>query len=203
MIYLVTDRKIAAKDFYWILKEAVAAGIEGIILREKDLETEALLRMAKKVKAIVAGSRTRLIINGNLAVAKEIGADGYHSGFENFINGDRENLKNFTGKIGVSVHSCEEAAEAERRGAHYLLAGHIFETSCKKGLEPRGVAWLREILDTVQIPVIAIGGIDQRNLNKLQSLGLHGAAVRSLIMKSPEPKNTVRELRHPGLNFHE
>lgn len=200
MLYLVTDRKIAVGNFYRILQEAVSRGVEGIILREKDLERDKLFSMAKQVKSIIEGSNTKLIINGNLSVAKEVGAWGYHTGFQQFIKEDREILKEFTGSIGVSIHSLKEAKVAEEKGAHYVLAGHIFETSCKKGLEPRGISWLREIIEEVDIPVIAIGGIHRTNLHKLQSIGLHGIAIRSLIMESREPTKTVQNLRYQWLS---
>lgn len=195
MLYLVTDRKIAVKNFYRILQEAVDGGVDAIILREKDLERDELHSVAKKVKSIVEGSNTKLIINGDLSVAEEVDAQGYHGGFQQFIKEDRETLREFTGRIGVSIHSLKEAKVAVEKGAHYLLAGHIFESSCKKGLEARGISWLREILEGVEIPVIAIGGIHEKNLDKLQSIGLHGIAVRSLIMESKEPKIIVRNLR--------
>ncbi len=196
MLYFVTDRKVATKDFYGILQEAAEAGVDGIILREKDLKKEQLYSMAKKVKFIVKGTDTKLIINGNLSVAKGVKAHGYHMGFEKFMKEESKDLKAFNGSIGVSVHCVAEAKIAEKKGADYLLAGHVFDTSCKRGLEPRGVSWLKEVIEEVNIPVIAIGGIHQKNLHRLQSIGLHGIAVRSLIMESAEPKSTVKSLRH-------
>ncbi len=199
MLYFVTDRKVAVKDFYQIVQEAVAAGVDGIILREKDLIQKDLYSMAKRVRAIVKGTDTKLMINGNLSVAREVKAQGYHMGFEKFMEEESKNLNDFPGTIGVSVHSVGEAKTAEKKGADYLLAGHVFETSCKKGLEPRGVPWLKEIIEEVNIPLIAIGGIDQKNVNQLQSIGLHGIAVRSLIMESSEAKSIVKSLRRQWL----
>ncbi|NBG87253.1 thiamine phosphate synthase [Isachenkonia alkalipeptolytica] len=199
MLYFVTDRKVAVKDFYRTLQEAVEGGVDGIILREKDLKQPELFSMGKKVKAIVEGTDTKLIINGNLSVARDLKAQGYHMGFEKFMEEDKKTLKEFRGRIGVSVHSVKEAKIAEKNGADYLLAGHVFQTLCKKGLEPRGISWLKEIMEAGNLPVIAIGGIDPNNLGKLQSLGLHGIAVRSLIMESPEVKNTVKSLRNKWL----
>lgn len=199
MLYFVTDRRLAGKEFYRVIQEAVAGGVDAIILREKDLEKEALVSVAKKIKSIVKGSNTELIVNGDLSVAKAVKAHGYHVGFEQFCREERENYKGFNGKIGVSVHSLKEAKLALQNGADYLLAGHIFETSCKEGLEPRGISWLKEIIEGVDIPVIAIGGIHEKNLDRLQSIGLHGIAVRSLIMESREPHSTVRKLRNQWL----
>ncbi len=195
MLYLVTDRKIARKDFYHIVEESVAGGIDGIILREKDLSQGEVQIMADKLKSLVKESKTELIINGNLSVAKAVEADGYHIGFSRLSKVNEKELREFHGKLGVSVHSLTEAKEAEKKGADYLLAGHIFKTSCKEGLEPRGIGWLEEIINQVGIPVIAIGGIHPGNIGKLQSTKLHGVAVRSLIMQSSQPRETVRALR--------
>lgn len=195
MLYLVTDRKIAKKDFYHIVEESVAGGIDGIILREKDLSQGELKIMADKLKSLVKESKTELIINGDLSVAKAVEADGYHIGFNRLIKGNEKELREFHGKLGVSIHSLREAKEAEKRGADYLLAGHIFKTSCKEGLEPRGIGWLKEIINEVGIPVIAIGGIHPGTIGKLQSTKVYGVAVRSLIMQSLQPKETVVALQ--------
>ena len=199
MLYFVTDRKIRQKDFYGRIQEAVEAGVDGIILREKDLKRERLYPMAKKIKAMVEGTPTKLIINGDLSVAKEVKAWGYHMGFGKFMEEDKKNLKKFKGRIGVSVHSVREGKIAKRGGANYLMAGHVFETPCKKGLAPRGTSWLKEIIEEVNLPVIAIGGIESNNLHELRGLKLHGIAVRSLIMESPEVKRTVRDLQRQWL----
>lgn len=203
MIYFVTDRKIAHGDFYRILEEAVAGGVDGIILREKDLGDEALFSIAAKIKAITTGTGTELIVNNSLAVAKKVEAEGYHIGFSPFIEENETKRAGFFGKIGVSVHSIEEAVEAEKAGADYLLAGHIFPTGCKPGVKPRGTVWLQKVISSVTIPVIAIGGIEPENLSKLSGTGLTGVAVRSLIMQSPSPKQTVRLLQTEWQKLHQ
>lgn len=199
MLYFVTDRKIGGKDFYQILEDAVEAGVDGIILREKDLDDQRLYAMAKRIKSLVEGTSTELIVNGSLAVARAVEAQGYHMGFEKFEKAPGKSLKGFSGRVGVSVHSLKEGKIAEKNGADYLLAGHVFETSCKKGLEPRGIPWLREIIREVNLPVIAIGGIEPGNIHRLRPLELHGIAVRSLIMESPEVKHTVKSIRNQWL----
>ena len=85
--------------------------------------------------------------------------------------------------IGVSVHSVEEAKEAEKLGASYLTAGHVFATECKKGLLPRGLEFLEEICDSVAIPVYAIGGIHPGNLRQIEESKAAGACMMSEYMK--------------------
>lgn len=86
--------------------------------------------------------------------------------------------------IGTSVHSLEEALEAERLGASYVTAGHIFSTECKPGLEPRGLTFLQKICEGVKIPVYAIGGIHPDNLEKIAQTGAAGACMMSEFMRA-------------------
>ena len=84
--------------------------------------------------------------------------------------------------IGASVHSPEEAALAERLGASYVTAGHIFATGCKAGLLPRGISFLEKVCQSVSIPVYAIGGIHPSNLGKIQDTKAAGACMMSEYM---------------------
>lgn len=86
--------------------------------------------------------------------------------------------------IGTSVHSLEEALEAERLGVSYVTAGHIFSTECKPGLEPRGLTFLKKICEGVKIPVYAIGGIHPENLEKIAQTGAAGACMMSEFMRA-------------------
>lgn len=190
MIFLITNRKLAYdRGFYEVIKEAIKAGIYAVILREKDLPYELLLPIAAKIKKIIGDSGVKLIINNNIEVAKVIGADGYHTNFASFIG---ENIS-FNGARGVSVHSLEDAVEAEKHGANYILLGHIFKTDCKKGVPPRGAELIRTIRKHVSIPIISIGGIHPDNVHLVMEAGSDGIAVMSSIMQAKDPYSLVRE----------
>ncbi|MCB2312902.1 thiamine phosphate synthase [Clostridium tagluense] len=190
MLYLITNRNLAYnKDFYNIINEAINGGISAIILREKDLSSAELLIMAKKVIKVIGSRDVKLIINSNLKVAKEVEAFGFHLSFEKFI----ETKLSFKGIIGVSVHSLYEAIEAEKRGADYLLLGHIFQTDCKKGLPPRGIELIKTIKQNVTIPVIALGGIKPENILKVMQSGAGGAAIMSTIMQAKDPYTVTKQ----------
>lgn len=88
--------------------------------------------------------------------------------------------------MGVSVHSPEEAKEAEALGADYVTAGHIFETDCKKGLKGRGLEFLRQVSQGVSIPVYAIGGISAENMESVREAGANGACIMSGFMKADD-----------------
>lgn len=183
MIYVVTNRNLIKKDsIYNVVENVVKNGADGIILREKDLSYASLLSMSKKIKSITDKYNVPLIINGNIDIALNIKAFGFHTNYEifkkiKFKNNIYEKLK-----IGVSVHSIEEAKKAESLGANYLLAGHIFETDCKKGLKGRGLEFIKEMHKNILIPIIAIGGINCSNLKDVLSNGACGAAIMSSAM---------------------
>lgn len=192
MLYLVTNRKLVKKGtFLSVIEAVISGGVDGIILREKDLNDEELLSLSILIKDYIGDRDIQLCINSNLAVAKEINASGYHSSFEDFIRRDID----YNGILGVSIHSKEEAVKAERKKANYLLAGHIFETDCKMGLKPRGTQWLKEIVSNCNIPVIAIGGINKHNAMEVLKAGAIGFAVMSEIMSSEDPESTTAELK--------
>ena len=98
--------------------------------------------------------------------------------------------KNF----GVSVHSVENAIAAEKLGADYITAGHIFSTSCKPGLTPRGEEFLRQVAAAVDIPVYGIGGIGSENIDKIKNCGAAGACLMSSLMESENPSEFLDEI---------
>lgn len=192
MLHLVTNRKLISDgNILRVVEESVNAGIDSIILREKDLDYKSLYEMAKKIKIISDKRNIPLIINGNLDVAEDLNCHGFHIGF----NCIKNKLPKFNGIIGVSIHSVEEAIQAQNLGADYIIAGHIFPTDCKKGLKPRGIEFIKELKQNIQIPIISIGGINENNIKSVYESGSSGAAIMSLIMKSDNISNTIKHLK--------
>ncbi|MDS0524503.1 thiamine phosphate synthase [Clostridium sp. SHJSY1] len=176
----VTNRKLC-KDFYKRINEISKEELKYLILREKDLEYSELKSISQRVKEILKNSNINLIINSNLRIAKEIDAAGVHLSYKDFIKGE---TKGYKGIVGVSVHNIEEAIEAEKQGASYILYGHVFETDCKKGIPPRGLKELKDICIMVNIPVYAIGGINKDNYKIVLDIGVYGIAIMSSLMKN-------------------
>ena len=83
----------------------------------------------------------------------------------------------------MSIHSLDEAKEVENLGASYVIAGHIFETDCKKGLEPRGLKFIEDLSSALSIPIFAIGGIDEKNSLSVINSGAFGVCMMSTLMK--------------------
>ena len=127
--------------------------------------------------------KVSLIVNGNQKVAEKIDADGYHISYKDLIN---NNIK-YHKLLGVSVHSIDEAILAENKGADYILASHIYHTKCKNGFQPKGTAFITAIKKKVEIPVIALGGINPQNVRTVYLAGADGVAVMSYVMASEDP----------------
>lgn len=192
MLYLVTNRHIVRGNFLKNIESAVAGGVDRVILREKDLEYKELFLLSKYVKTITDRYDIPLIINGNIDVAEKTGTYGFHCGFQDFI----ENKYKYDGVLGVSIHSVEEAIKCEQLGVDYILAGHIFETECKKGLPPRGIEFLKELKENVSIPIVAIGGIDEKNAKQIMKVGVEDIAIMSYIMQSEDPYSSAKVLKN-------
>lgn len=216
-IFVVTNRKLIIKEnLAYIIDKASLGGTDAVILREKDLSYTELLSLAEGIKKITDSRKVSLIINGNIDVAIKINAAGFHTSYKNFIESFKHNKEKFNennelsnfehekkqnallfkGIKGASVHSIYEAIDAASKGADYLLAGHVFETDCKKGIKGRGISFISEICRNVSIPVIAIGGINEFNAAEAIKSGASGIAVMSSIMSANDPKEQVLMLRN-------
>lgn len=192
MLYLITNRKIINRgNFYEVLIESLRGGVDAIILREKDLDTDELLPMAYKLRNITASFSSKLIVNSNPFVSKAVNADYFHSGISSF---DKDNML-YGAPFGLSTHSVSEVKRAKNYGASYVLLSHIFPTKCKKNIPPKSLDLIVTALP-VGIPLIALGGINKNNVSKVVNHGANGIAVMSYIMSSEDPYKSTLELKH-------
>lgn len=194
-LYVITDRKIQKKSNEEVVEEATDAGASVIQLREKDLPTRLWVEEAQKVREVTHRRGIPLIVNDRIDIALAIDADGVHLGQEDMpLALARKIAPSLI--IGYSVSTVEEALEAEREGADYLGAGTVFPTSTKKDAgEPIGLERLREIKKAVNIPVVAIGGINLSNLEEVLATGVDGVAVVSAIVGAESVKEATRSFR--------
>ncbi|MCG7381118.1 thiamine phosphate synthase [Paenibacillus sp. ACRRY] len=181
--------KIAADTWPWL---------DYIHIRENHLTTEQKIQWAYSL--LYAGIPSdRIVINGLFELnelEKHVLFQRVHWGQSNMttIQGSSLN-KSDRLRLGISVHSLHEAREAEERGADYLFYGHVFSSSSKPGIKPRGLSALLEICSAVSIPVIAIGGIEPANIAAVRAAGASGAAVISSIWASDNPERAAAALR--------
>ncbi len=155
-----------------------------IVLREKDLSKADYMLLAKAAIEICNYYNKKLILHNYIEVTEELKYPHIQLPLH-IMKSAKENNYSLTHyqTIGVSVHSTEEAILAEKLGATYLSAGHVFDTECKKGLPGRGLSFLQDICTSVSIPVYAIGGINQNNIPMVMESGARGGCMMSGLMK--------------------
>ena len=176
----VTNRHLTDRPLYEQLKIVFAISKpDVVILREKDLSEDEYRKLAYKIKVLCDLHCVRMVVNKYYEVARELGTTVQLS-----IIDYESNIESLDGlKAWVSVHSLQEAIRAEESSANAILAGHIYETDCKKGLPGRGIYFLTSITEQVDVPVYAIGGIDEFNIEEVSSAGASGACQMSFYMK--------------------
>ena len=177
-IFLAYEKKIILKNFE----------IVSLTLREKDLDKNEYLNLVEKIYPICKKHKINLISHQNydLNLDDRYMIKGLHLSYEIFksLNKNiREDLIKKYKRIGVSIHSLDEAKEVENLGASYVVAGHIFKTDCKKGLEPRGLKFVEDLSSVLTIPIFAIGGIDEKNSQSVIDSGAFSVCMMSSLMK--------------------
>lgn len=195
-LYAVTDRSwLGEETLYQQVEQALKAGVTMVQLREKNLSTEDFEKEARALLLLCHAYHAPLIINDDVELAKRTGADGVHIGQSDMeIKKAREILG--SGKIiGVTAKTVEQAKAAEASGADYLGSGAVFGSSTKKDAIPLAHDLLQEICESVQIPVVAIGGITAENAMLLKERGIAGIAVVSGIFACKDIGQAAAELR--------
>jgi thiamine-phosphate pyrophosphorylase len=222
-ILAVTKRRLCPPGtFLGQIEKIAASGIKALILREKDLSLEDYTALARDVMAVCAAKNVQFIIHSKIQAAIHLQCPYLHLPwqiFEKDCLGSDISLwrKNKTISFGVSVHNQEEAALAIEHGASWLIAGHIYVTQSKEGLEGRGLDFLaqlctlsselskREHLSSPPpgcVRVYGIGGINESNIKAIARTGAAGACLMSSLMLSPAPSALIRKLRASFMDFY-
>ena len=191
MLICVTHRQLCQEDFLLRVQRLAQARPSALMLREKDLDDLSYERLARKVKKICEQNAVLLILHHHAAVAARMQHDHLQLSMPE-LQAYRTAAPYIT--IGASVHSVSEAVEAQILGAAYVIAGHVYATDCKQGLPPRGLPFLQQICQAVEIPVFAIGGINQSNMRDTLSCGVKGFCIMSEAMTCSDPAAFIRSI---------
>ncbi|MEM1485787.1 thiamine phosphate synthase [Oscillospiraceae bacterium PP1C4] len=187
LLYVVTDRTWLGKnDLAAQVEDTIKAGATFVQLREKHLDFDAFVAQAKQIKQVTDRYKIPFVINDNIEVALACGADGVHVGQKDMKAGNVRSLLGEDKILGVSANTVEQAIAAQQAGADYLGVGAVFSTSTKLDANDVTFDTLKAICNAVSIPVVAIGGISEQNLMKLQGSGVDGVAVISAIFAQPD-----------------
>lgn len=193
-LYLVTDKSDDVEKFLKTIEEGIKGGVSVVQIREKTADTLDFYNLALKVKKITAEYDVPLIINDRVDVALAVDADGVHVGQSDMPCDVTRALVGPDKIVGVSAATIEEAKKAESDGADYIGSGAVFPTATKDDAPKITKEELKEIVDSIDIPVVAIGGINLNNAHELNDTGIAGLSVVSAIMSSDNPKKSSEEL---------
>ena len=196
LLYAVTDRAwVGKQSLYEQVESALKGGATCVQLREKELDEESFLKEAMEISALCKQYGVPFFVNDNVDIAIKCKADGIHVGQEDMEAAQVRQRVGDDMIIGVSVHSVEEALEAVKNGADCLGLGAVFSTSTKTDVDLLPRETLRDICAAVDIPVVAIGGINKSNISQLASTGIDGVALVSAIFAADDIESECRELR--------
>ncbi|SDY59493.1 thiamine phosphate synthase [Thermoactinomyces sp. DSM 45892] len=191
-LYLVTDEY---PDLLSRVEKAIQGGITCVQLRRKKITDDQFIEEALQVRQLCRLYQIPFAINDRVEIARAVNADWLHIGqedkgilFARTIVGSRT-------KIGVSVHSVEEALEAESSGADYVGVGALFPTSSKPDTIPLPLDTLRSIRKAIGIPIVGIGGITEENIKRVPPDAVDGFAIISSILSAPDPKSAAVRMR--------
>lgn len=194
-IHLITDPKQARGALAWVARAALRGGADWVQLREKSGPALKLYEDAMEIIPIAAELGAGVSINDRIDVALATDASGVHLAGKSLPPEAARALTSSGMVLGVSVHSLNGARAAAEAGVDYVTFGHVYPTSSKPGLPPRGVRELAEIVESVDVPVLAIGGINASNVREVLATGASGIAVISTILAAESPESVARELR--------
>lgn len=192
MVICVTHRLLCPDDFLERLDRIAAQHPYAIVLREKDLSESEYEALARDCLRICQKHDFPLNLNSQIAVARRIGCDGIHLPFHLLLQHKNE-LEDFS-RVGVSLHSPEEAAQLADTPATYVQAGHVFPTDCKAGVPPRGLSFLRAVCQATDLPVFGIGGITAERYPAVLQTGAAGACIMSGLMTCNDVAQTMQPM---------
>lgn len=194
-LYLCTDRDLMSTD---TIEEAVEQAVKGgctvVQLREKDCSSLEFYETALRVKKITDEYKIPLIINDRVDIALAVNADGVHVGQDDLPAASVRRILGGDKVIGVSAGSVREAVIAREDGADYLGVGAMHATSTKTDADVTTVEELKKIREMVDLPIVAIGGMNKQTLPELKGTGVDGIAVVSAVIAADDIERAASEL---------
>ena len=195
-LYLVTDhRNKTDEEFLNIIEEAIKGGTSIVQLREKTASTKDFYQLALKVKEITTRYDVPLLINDRMDIALAVDSEGVHLGQDDMPADIARKIIGDDKILGVSASTVEEAIKAQIDGADYIGSGAVFPTATKDDADSVSKEELKSIVDSIDIPVVAIGGITIENASELKDTGIAVFSVVSAIMSADDPKEASQKLR--------
>lgn len=191
-LYVITDRRF--RDEVESVREALEGGATSIQLRLKGVSTREMVKIGREIRKLTEEYSALYFVNDRLDVALGVNADGVHVGQEDMpIEVIKEIAPNLI--VGTSASNLKEAIMGEKKGGDYIGVGSVYPTKTKEDAKYIGLEGLKRIVENVNIPVVAIGGINHGNVREVLKLGVDGVAVISAIVGSKNVKEESRKMR--------
>ncbi|OPJ55183.1 thiamine-phosphate synthase [Alkalithermobacter paradoxus] len=188
-LYLVTDREILkGRDLFNSIEQAILGGVTVVQIREKNASSLEFYNIAKKAKLITDKYNIPLIINDRVDIAIAVDASGVHLGQNDLPAKVARNLIGKNKILGISTYNLELALKARDDTADYIGVGALFSTNTKKNTNKVSIDTLSKIKSCINIPVIAIGGINETNIGSIVKTNVDGVAVVSSILGKEDIK---------------
>ena len=196
LLYAVTDQSWLkeGQTLLSVCEDVLSNGATFLQIREKDLDADSFEAEAARLKALCAQYKVPYVVNDSVEIAMAIDADGVHVGQSDIKGRDIRSMIGEDKILGISAGTIEEAIAAEKAGADYIGVGAVFATGTKKNARNLSVEALKKIVSAVSIPVVAIGGINSKNLMELRGSGVDGVAVVSAIFAAEDPGEATARL---------
>ncbi len=195
LVYAITDRHwTGTQTLEQQVDDVLKNGATFLQIREKNMPHDELVKEAICIKEIAAKYNVPVVIDDDIYAVIEAGVDGVHIGQNDMDYVEARKLLGDDKIIGMTAPSVTLAKKAEELGADYIGAGAVFSTNTKKDTKPLELSTLKEICNSVSIPVVAIGGIDHSNVRELKGTDIDGVAVISALFGASDPGEATREL---------
>lgn len=207
VLHMISDRDRHQLPLIEALSEAAEGGADVIQIRDKKMPVLRTLELVKNLKENLNRLHlaTKIFVNDRMDLALAEKLDGVHLAAQSLPVATAHALRNqlkWQGMLGCSVHSLEEAMFAENAGADYVTFGHVFPSASHPQLAPRGLAALSLVVEKLSIPVLAIGGIDEKNVESVLATGCSGVAVIGAVLDAENPKEAAYRLKQTMLACH-
>lgn len=193
-LYLLVTDRLCPSGVGPVVREAVAAGVDVVQLREKEMPDRRLIELAKLVRDWTHEAGALFIVNDRPEIAALSGADGVHLGQDDMSVAQARRIVGGEALIGVSTHHLAQARQAILDGADYLGVGPVFPSQTKQFEDFPGPSYVREVAAETSLPWFPLGGINAANVDDVLAAGATRIAVSSAIAAAPRPAEAAREL---------
>jgi thiamine-phosphate pyrophosphorylase len=195
-LYVITGERGDLDRTLTIVDAALEGGADVIQLRKKTMPKDAQARLALRIRELTRAHGALFIVNDHPDLAITADADGVHLGQDDFPPSMIRSLHGFQGRLlGRSTHSLEQAKKAVADGVDYLGVGPVFATPTKAGRPAVGTGLVRQVAENIELPFVAIGGIDLGNASEVIEAGARAIAVVRAVYDADDPASVARQLR--------